>query len=412
MKAWRISGIILAVTASFGSILVVRLLYTGRGGETPLRSAALEQPLVLLLGLCGFALGVFAAVYPQKIIQAKSWLNPKWIWRERRPELFLLAGSTCVALLMLELGSRALYAAQHDFPFFYPAEHLVYPPLHEQFHDYSPDGTNVLLLGGSVLYFAGHENTLETAFDGPARVYNLAQTAHSSYDSLTKYRYALAQGYRFDHVIFYHGINDVRANNVPPELFSDHYNHYFFYRLTNTVFGDRNPALRLLLKSALAFRIERLITQLRETRFFGRSLVHMAFPREDWLQYGADIQSRAVFERNLLEIARLAKSQGSTMIVPRFAYHPALDNIEEGRKNYPDTIEFAEQWGQPDHVKAGIQAHNEVIAEHTDRYEYVDTTSLQRNEYFVDPCHFTVEAQDEFLALLVATLQELQTRVD
>jgi hypothetical protein len=68
---------------------------------------------------------------------------------------------------------------------------LIYPPLYEQLYDYTGDTTNILLLGGPVLYFAGRQAALREAFGEDARVYNFAQTAHSSLDSLTKYRYAL-----------------------------------------------------------------------------------------------------------------------------------------------------------------------------------------------------------------------------
>jgi len=408
----RVTGLLLAAVSAFGAALVIRLLYTGRGGETPIRSAVLEQPLVFLLGAGGLALGFYAVFFPKKVLAARPLLNPRRVWREHRPELFLLMGSCAIALVLLELGSRAMYAAQLGFPFFYPVEHVVYPPLYDQFHDDPDEGVKVLLLGGSVLYFAGRENALESAFDAPARVYNLAQTAHSSHDSLTKYQYVLDRGYEFDYVIFYHGINDVRANNVPPELFSRDYNHYFFYRLTNTVFRERNPVLRLVLNSALVFRIERLVTQLRETRFFGRNLVHIAFPREDWLRYGADIKSREVFEKNLLEIARLAQEHGSRLIVPRFASHPFLAEYAAGRetgKTEEEMVEFAEQWGLPRHVAKGIQAHNDVIEAHSERYTFVDTRALEEADNFVDPCHFTSEVQAEFAGLLVDALRELRT---
>ena len=216
--ACRIAGLLMAIVSAAGAAIVIRLLYTGRGGETPVRSALLEQPLVFILGAAGLALGLYIAFYPNKILAHRPWLNPRRVWRERQAELFLLLGSCAVALVLLEIGSRAIYATERGFPFFYPVEHIVYPPLYEQLHDYTEEGVNVLLLGGSVLYFAGRENTLEKAFDIPVRVYNLAQTAHSSRDSLTKYRYALERGYRFDYVIFHHGIHDRREDNDHPEL--------------------------------------------------------------------------------------------------------------------------------------------------------------------------------------------------
>jgi len=167
-----------------------------------------------------------------------------------------------------------------------------------------------------------------------------------------------------------------------------------------------------VLNSALVFRIERLVTQLRETRFFGQNLVHIAFPREDWLRYGADIKSREVFEKNLLEIARLAEEHGSRLIVPRFASHPFLAEYAAGRetgKTEEEMVEFAEQWGLPRHVAKGIQAHNDVIEAHSERYTFVDTRALEEADNFVDPCHFTSEVQAEFAGLLVDALRELRT---
>ena len=167
-----------------------------------------------------------------------------------------------------------------------------------------------------------------------------------------------------------------------------------------------------MLHSALVFRIERLVTQLRETRLFGRNLVHIAFPREEWLQYGDDIKSRAAFEQNLLEIARLAEENGSTLIVPRFAFHPALADYAAGRetgRTEQELIRLTEQWGLPSHVAKGIQAHNEVIEMHRDRYTFLDTSRLEEADNFADSCHFTPEVQAEFLELLVDTLRELHT---
>ena len=47
------------------------------------------------------------------------------------------------------------------------------------------------------------------------RIFNLAMPAHTSRDSWLKY--AALRDARFDLVIFYHGINEARVNNAPPE---------------------------------------------------------------------------------------------------------------------------------------------------------------------------------------------------
>lgn len=408
----RLLGLAIAASAFASTPYVISKLYTGRGADSPLRSALLEQPLVLLLGLGALAFGLVLAVYAPRLHAARYWLNPLWVWRNRRAELALLALATLLSLAALESASRALFAYQFRFPFLHSTEQLIYPPLYEQFHDYTDNGVNLLLLGGSVLYFAGREGRLESAFDPPARVYNLAQTAHSSLDSLVKFRYALDKGYRFDYAIFYHGINEVRANNVPPELFSPDYNHYFFYRLVNTVFGDRKPWLRLALKSSLFYRAYILLMQLRQTRLGGRDYVHLAFPREDWLQYGGDIRSKDSFRRNLEAIIALAEQHNIRLIVPRFAYDPVLDAWADGAPGAPseaDMRRYTEQWGLPQHVLAGIKAHNEVIHQLRDQFHYIDTTPLQRREFFVDPCHFSPQGTDVFLNLLAHGLNPAAT---
>ncbi len=406
----RFAGVLLALASSLGCWFVIWKLYTGRGGETPIRSALQEQPLVALFGIAGALMGIGLALGARRAVENRNWLNPRWILRERKGELGLLVAGCLIGLIVLEIGSRVVYAHQLDFPFSHSTEELVYPPLHEQLHDYTGDTTNILLLGGSVLYFAGQQAALREAFGEDARVYNFAQTAHSSLDSLTKYRYALDRGYRFDYVIFYHGINEVRANNVPPELFSGGYNHYFFYRLTNTVFGDRAPWLRMALKSSLVYRANRLVTQLRETRFFGRNLVHIAFPREDWLEYGGDIKSAKPFRENLQAIADLCEANGSPLIVPRFAYHPILDDYANGMDTGFSDAEmrrFTEQWGLPRHVREGTRRHNEILQDLSDRFIYIDTAGLKKSENFVDPCHFTAEAQEAFVDVLSQALRRI-----
>lgn len=404
----RVIGLAIALGAAAGAVFVVFKLYSGRGADAPLRSAAMEQPLVVLLGLAGIALGIWMALFPGQVIAARAWLNPRYVWRERRGEAALLWVGTLVGLLLLEGASRALYARSGDLPFFYPLPYAVYPALHTEMRDYDADATNVLLLGGSVLWGVG-KNHPDDALCRGCRVYNLAQPAHSSLDSLTKYQYLAEQGYRFDYVVFYHGINETRANNVPPEQFSSNYNHYFFYRLVNTVFHGRKPWLRAGLNSALVFRLNRLATDLRQTRFFGRRGVHLAFPREDWLQYGRDIKSAKPFETNVLAVADLAGANGAQLVVLEFAYDPVIDRYAAGDDDGPsrtEMVRYTEQWGLPEHVRAGMRAHNEVLAAHRDRYVYRTTETLRRSNYFVDPCHFTNEGENALVDLIRDALAE------
>ena len=65
-----------------------------------------------------------------------------------------------------------------------------------------------------------------------------------TYDSLWKYRYWY-DGYDFDLVMFYHGINDSRANNYPRDVFRDDYTQFSYYQRFQPAFDwiDRHPWL-------------------------------------------------------------------------------------------------------------------------------------------------------------------------
>lgn len=403
----RFLGAAIAGCAAVLTPCVIAKLYTGRGGDTPVRSAFIEQPLLALLGLIGLTIGCFLLFRARVAYDARDWLNPRWVLKNRSREIALLMIVTLVCLGLLEFASRYLYAVQRGFPITYSLEELVYPPLFEQFQNYSDEGVHVLLIGGSVLYFAGLEGRIESAFDPPARVHNLAQTAHSSLDARTKLEWALERGYRFDYVIFYEGINDVRANNVPPDRFDIDYNHYFFYRRVNTVFNGRKPWLRTLLHSSLFYRAYELTSDLAATRMFGRGLVHLAFPREDWLRFGGDVRSAESFHNNLSRIANACEQYGAKLIVPRYAYDPRLDQLARGELDWTDdqANRYTEQWGLAENVRKGIQAHNRVIEEMSGRFHLVDTSPIERPENFVDPCHLTPDANQQFIDILIGALR-------
>ena len=107
----------------------------------------------------------------------------------------------------------------------------------------------------------------------------------------------------------------------------------------------------------------------------------------------------------------MADENGARLVVPRFASHPDLADFAAGLetgKTKEEMVRFTEQWGLPGHVAKGIQAHNEVIEEHSDQYTFLDTSKLEDADNFVDPCHFTPDVQAEFLELVVDTLRGLR----
>ncbi len=108
-------------------------------------------------------------------------------------------------------------------------------------YQYSKDKVNVLILGGSVVSdekfevnvnnqkaqvsFCNFYNLLDTA--NIFNLVSLAKSGHNTLDSYTKFSQCSNQ--KFDYVFVYHGINDLRANNIEYRSFDKKYRHIEFY---------------------------------------------------------------------------------------------------------------------------------------------------------------------------------------
>ena len=147
-------------------------------------------------------------------------------------------------LLLAELGARAFWVSR-GVPFF-TAQRRIYRSFYpgvagvERAAERDADGEDtfdVLLLGGSVLNprYGDIEHVLRErltrAMGRPIKVHNLAEPGHTSLDSYYKYKHLAAVD--FDIVLVYHGINELRANNCPTDMFRDDYSHFSWYKLIN-----------------------------------------------------------------------------------------------------------------------------------------------------------------------------------
>jgi hypothetical protein len=235
------------------------------------------------------------------------------------------------------------------------------------------------------------------------RVFNLADAGHTSRDSWLKY-VAVGEA-RFDLVVFYHGINETRANNVPPELFRDDYSHYAWYAMVNSLSRYHGSA-RLSLP--LTGQFVRMLARPND------GYVPMHEPREEALQYGADIRSARAFGQNLSSIIDLAHQRNDPVMLMTFAMHVpddySQDLFSEMRLDYALHSQSMELWGKPENVVAGVDAHNRVVREMTARDEtllFVDQAVLMPRtaRYFNDPCHLTAEGAVRFVENLLAGLK-------
>jgi len=284
--------------------------------------------------------------------------------------------------------------------------HFFYPELKpvEEAAITRDDGTfDVLVLGGSVLEFGdfGGQLTasLEKKYRSPVRVHSLARAAHTSLDSFYKYR--RLHGQRFDLVVFYHGINEARANNCPKELFRDDYSHWGWYRL---VADYENGGERLfVLPYTLNFAYTKIGSKTGLIKFVPKHR-----PGEEWLVHGATIRTEGTFRANLDRIRVIAAERGDPLLVMTFATHVVdgytLDRFRAGELDYAGRDMPIELWGEPEQVLQAIKVHNRVIREIAARPDVFlvdqETEMPHGRRYFLDVCHLT----EEGLAALVANV--------
>lgn len=335
----------------------------------------------------------------------------------RRAKIALLALSVLLCVVVAEVGARLLWH-RRGVPMLDPGKILYayYPPLAAI--DANPptrdDGaSDILILAGSVFHkthgdiekemleqlaAAGHRNV---------RIFNLGIPAHTARDSLLEYRALDAA--RFDLVIFYHGINEARTNNAPPDLFRDDYSHYAWYETVNTMarYHDRSSF-------ALPYTLRSVGLALRQALSSDRH-VPIHEPRADWLVYGKDLRSVAAFESNLRAIVDIAAQRGDPLLLMTFAIYVPDDYSKEAfdakrldyvRHRFP--LEF---WGRAEDVVAAVRAHNEVVrhvtAEHTaGEVLFIDQALLMNGpgQHFDDPCHFTASGSRHFVENVLQTV--------
>ncbi len=347
-----------------------------------------------------------AALTRQRTICRSGWST--------RLILCLLSALLCV--VSAEVAARAFWRLSYGVPFRNPGRILYayYPELQrvdrarpargDKFYD-------ILFLGGSPLHrnWGQVEQELleQLAYNGHRNVhiFNLARPAHTSRDSWLKYA-ALSEA-RFDLVVFYHGINEARANNAPPELFREDYAHYSWYKIVNTL-APYHGATSFALPYTLHYLAIRIQYALTKDRF-----VPTDSHRKDWVHYGRDPRSAVSFKHNLGAVLDLATRRGDRVLLMTFAtYIPedyTLEAFKEKRLDYGSHRTPIEVWGVREHVLETVAVHNEIVrsvAAPREGVLFVDQASLMAGfpRYFNDPCHFTAVGSSKFVEYLLRGL--------
>lgn len=338
-----------------------------------------------------------------------------------RRKIVALLIAACLCVVAAELACRSFWFYFHGVPFLSPERILYafYPELLRVDSDppAAHDNFDILLLSGSVLHpnWGYVDQILRQKFlsNGyeKVRIYNLAVPAHTSRDSLLKY--AALDPARFDLVVFYHGINGVRANNVPSELYRDNYDHYFWYEIVNAL-APYHKTARMAFPYSLHYLRLRIKQILKHDNY-----IPTETPRQEWIQYGEYARSVSSLRQNVTRLLDLALRRGDRVLLLTVAVHVpqnySLERFAEKSLDFNLHLTPIEMWGDPDDVENTVALHNDVIRSIVkDRGEvlFMDMASRmpKGRRYFNDVCHLTHEGSeivaDHLFDLIVALLKK------
>jgi hypothetical protein len=349
-----------------------------------------------------------------------------------------------ITVALCECVSR--YFIKRDFgtPFWHPSKiiYTFYPELLSLPAQLDSGSINLLILGGSAitdtLCHTSENIKRELANSGkPINVFNLAQFAHTTFDSRVKFSYCKKMN--FDYVFVYDGINDTRANNCPAAVFCDNYSHIHFYSQVNIF--ERHPEINFF---TLPFLLDyywnewkiktgrkktipkeyfvmnekmmdltaiiqadtpgtegynaRQIIKQHQDKVMGSNLVRVD---SLWWEEGAKVKSAKSFRNNLTNIYQSKKPKTKLILTSYAWYQPedyTLHRFLYEKMDYAEQRWPTEQYGKPEHVANGIKTHNKIIdsiaSQHPEIiYFSFNDSVLHSGIYFNDICHLADSGQ-------------------
>ncbi|MDA0832733.1 MAG: SGNH/GDSL hydrolase family protein [Planctomycetota bacterium] len=325
----------------------------------------------------------------------------RW-WRRR---VVLIPLFSVYLVLLAYLGFRLFLYLRYDVS---PVTHtstldgyqLIYPELFKSgvldiLQDDSDTTCDVVLIGGSTLEQTADEieKQLRYAWGDDVRVYNLAKAAHTSRDTLFKFRKLPERG--IDLVVLYDGFNDIRMNCVPTADFKGDYTHCNWYVDMERRLQKRGTGM------------QELVT--RDLKAIG-TLIDLGQPSDEWLDEGATVKSTEPFRENIAAILRTCRDRNIPVVLMTFPWYlPSnytAEKLANGELDYGKGAYrmHAESWGRPENINRTMTAHNEVIHELAAEPEFASTVRFvdqvellsASGTHFSDPCHFTPAGIERF----------------
>lgn len=320
--------------------------------------------------------------------------------------------SACLLFLVVEGVSRLEWSLRSNTSFFSPNVAFYYPELPRGEKAVAPNkegSLEVLVLGGSVLHPDWGSipqallEKLTSASGKKVKVRNMAMPGHTTLDSFYKLRRLVDR--RFDLIICYHGINELRLNNCPEQMYQQDYSHYSWYRVVN-FFENRPNIPDLACLFSFGYRLVRLHEKIGSPpRYIPRDS-----PSEDMMRYGGYIKTAVSFRENMENILELAREGQSPLVLMTFAFHLpsdySLEAFQARSLDYCLHSCAAEIWAKPEHLAEGLRVHNDIIRDLASRSNdviFVDqyTQIPQCARHFNDVCHLTQEGSIRFVENLL-----------
>ncbi len=326
-----------------------------------------------------------------------------------------------VLLIFFEVLLRFVLVFGYGASLFTPNDMIFkkYPKLQEHYHQKTPLNDNackILLLGASVLHenFGDIEYRLKSKLNTipllPYEIVNLSKAGHTTRDSFVKHK--ILENQSFDFVIIYHGINDVRANNCPPEIFKSDYSHYVWYEKIKII--DRHWSEFKV--TVIPYSFDHLFHSIKQ-RIYSNRYVPLNTPKPKWLELGSTLKTRSTFSHNIKSILNEAAYRREHTFLLSFAYYiPDNYNIimfKAGKLDYYKHTEHPiELWGKPQNIITGIKAHNNEIQKISGSNPQVTFVNMkqiipEKGLYFNDICHLSPHGCEVFADVLAQKIHSI-----
>lgn len=315
-------------------------------------------------------------------------------------------------ILLIELIARLSFLILWDIPLF-KKENIIYryyPSLKGVQEIYLQDTSQikVLVLGGSAvtanlycdLDFELKWQLRNNQFNERAiSVYNLAEIAHTSFDS--RFKREFLSGLKFDYTFIYDGFNDCRANNIPSHYFQEDYSHFTYYKevLLYQKYIPKHISILPYTFHFIQYALrKKLLPQPHVPEHYDPWDISNVEKNTLYWEEGKNIKSLKSFKKNLDEIYTTNQNiSGQHLILSTYAnYTPenySLQKFNQKELDYREQRWPAEIYGDPIHMDACVNAHNSMIQSWKDSNHVsvldLDSRIPKNKNYYHDICHIT-----------------------